>query len=249
MDLNSARYLSFSVYSYDPSQGARHRLVYGGSVHLAALFHKATQQNSQQQQHNRLALQLQPRGTLYIELLYQTIEILYRRTPSLHLNSLFGTELATVVEREKSGRNIPMLLVRCVEEIEKRGLDQVGIYRLCGSARRKQQLREELEKNPMHIDLSPSVVGDINVVTVILKDFVRELPEPLCPSSLYEALAQESTRESTNNAQLMMTIMECCPKINQVCCLFLCLSVCLSVLPCSFIYSFVCPRPFVFPCP
>ena len=182
MDLYSARFLSFSVYSYDPGQGARHRLVYGGSVHLVNLLQKPSEQYHQQQQHHRLALQLQPRGTLYIELFYQTVELLYRRTPSLHLSSLFGTELATVVEREKSGRNVPMLLIRCVEEVERRGLDQVGVYRLCGSARRKQQLREELEKNPFHIDLSPSVVGDINVVTGWLESWLESVFHfCLCP--------------------------------------------------------------------
>lgn len=162
MDLYSARYLSFSVYSYDPGQGTRHRLVYGGSVHLSYLLQKHPQHT---QHHHRLALQLQPRGILYIELFYNSVEEIFKRTPSLHLNSLFGTELVTVVEREKSGKGVPMIVVRCVEEIEKRGMGQVGLYRLCGSARRKHQLREDLEKDPLHIDLSPAVVGDINVVT------------------------------------------------------------------------------------
>ena len=159
MDLYSARYLSFSVYSYDPGQGTKHRLVYGGSVHLSFLLQKHPQH------HHRLALQLQPRGILYIELFYHSVDGIFKRTPSLHLNSLFGTELVTVVERENSDKGIPMIVIRCVEEIEKRGMGQVGLYRLCGSARRKLQLREELEKDPLNIDLSPSVVGDINVVT------------------------------------------------------------------------------------
>ena len=165
MDLYSARFLSFSVYSYDPAQGTRHRLVYGGSVHLSFFLQKQTQH------HHRLALQLQPRGVLYIELFYYSVEEVFKRAPSLHLNSLFGTELVTVVEREKSCKGIPLLVIRCVEEIEKRGMGQVGLYRLCGSARRKAQLRDDLEKDPFHIDLSPSVVGDINVVTGGLRGF------------------------------------------------------------------------------
>jgi hypothetical protein len=61
--------------------------------------------------------------------------------------------------------NKPLIVKRCLEEIEKRGSDLVGIYRLCGSAVRKKLLRESFEKNAGLSDLSSEHVPDINVIT------------------------------------------------------------------------------------
>ena len=59
------------------------------------------------------------------------------------------------------------LVHRCVEEVERRGaMEQVGIYRLCGSAKRAARLRDQLELHgPLAVDLSPTSVGDVNVIT------------------------------------------------------------------------------------
>lgn len=60
---------------------------------------------------------------------------------------------------------MPLILKRCVDEVEKRGLDIVGIYRLCGSALRKKILRESFERNAWTVDLTAEHVPDINVIT------------------------------------------------------------------------------------
>lgn len=63
------------------------------------------------------------------------------------------------------GFNIPVILRRCVEEVERRGLDIIGIYRLCGSSTKKRFLREAFERNPRTVDLDSDNVPDINVIT------------------------------------------------------------------------------------
>lgn len=78
---------------------------------------------------------------------------------------LFGVDLETVVTRENSGMGVPFLVQKCVEEVERRGMDIVGLYRLCGSATKKRILREAFERNPRLVDLSPDSVPDINVIT------------------------------------------------------------------------------------
>ena len=50
-------------------------------------------------------------------------------------------------------------------EIEKRGLDIIGLYRLCGSETKKKMLRESFEADPEAVDLSSENVPDINVIT------------------------------------------------------------------------------------
>ena len=52
-----------------------------------------------------------------------------------------------------------------MQEIEKRGLDIIGLYRLCGSETKKKMLREAFETNPEAVDLSSENVPDINVIT------------------------------------------------------------------------------------
>ena len=51
------------------------------------------------------------------------------------------------------------------QEIEKRGLDIIGLYRLCGSETKKKMLREAFEADPEAVDLSSENVPDINVIT------------------------------------------------------------------------------------
>ena len=54
---------------------------------------------------------------------------------------------------------------KCFQEIEKRGLDIIGLYRLCGSETKKKMLREAFEADPEAVDLSSENVPDINVIT------------------------------------------------------------------------------------
>ena len=80
-------------------------------------------------------------------------------------STLFGCSLETVLERETSGYAVPLIVKRCTDEVEKRGLDIIGIYRLCGSETKKQMLREAFEESPELVDLSSENVPDINVIT------------------------------------------------------------------------------------
>ncbi|CAG5122032.1 unnamed protein product, partial [Candidula unifasciata] len=134
-------------------------------------------------------------------------------------NALFGVDLETIILRENSGLNVPLLVHKCVQEVERRALDTVGIYRLCGSARRKAMLRESFENNAQMVDLSPENVSDIHVVTGVLKDYLRELPEPLFTNALYQmlldALSVRLPCDPEGSAKLMLSILECLPSANQ----------------------------------
>lgn len=175
LDLVDCKEVSFLLYSWDPQ--LRHKLCYKGIVNLISLSLAKTPVHS-------LALKMEPRGTLYIKMRYKEPAIAFQRmtaTPPPP-SGLFGLDVETVVSRENSGSNYPLIIKRCLEEVEKRGLDLVGIYRLCGSAVRKKMLREAFEKNPWLVDLSAEHVPDINVITS--KHFSSFIPNSLNPSSL-----------------------------------------------------------------
>ncbi|CAH1112773.1 unnamed protein product [Psylliodes chrysocephalus] len=236
LDLVNNRELDLLIYSWDPQY--RHKLCYKGSVYLPTLLKSGPI--------HQLALKIEPRGTLYLRLRHTDSQNLYRRRPLSTLTlsrttPLFGVDLETVVNRESktggvpggvatglvtsSQHNIPIIIRRCVEEVERRGLDIIGLYRLCGSATKKRILREAFERNSRSVDLSPDNVPDINVITGVLKDYLRELPEPLFTKCLYQmmvdALSVCLPDDPEGNAKLMFSILDCLPRINRATLIFL----------------------------
>lgn len=223
LDLVVNRELDFLIYSWDPQ--LRHRLCFKGSLHLVPLVRESTI--------HQVALKVEPRGTLYLKLRYTEPRTAFRRSPAGRKTPppLFGVDLESVVNRE-GGNNgsatsmltggnggVPIIVQKCVEEVERRGMDIVGLYRLCGSATKKRILREAFERNPRLVDLSPDSVPDINVITGLLKEYLRELPEPLLTKCLYQmlvdALAVCLPDDPEGNAKLMFSILECLPKGNR----------------------------------
>ncbi|XP_009697988.1 PREDICTED: rho GTPase-activating protein SYDE1-like, partial [Cariama cristata] len=112
---------------------------------------------------------------------------------------VFGVELGQLVEREKTATKVPLLIQKCVAEIEKRGLKVVGLYRLCGSAAVKKELRDAFERG-------------------ILKDSLRELPTPLITPTLYhvvlEAMAKRPPRTPPGERDAV-TLLDCLPDVEK----------------------------------
>ncbi|CAG0880316.1 unnamed protein product [Darwinula stevensoni] len=217
LDLVHNNDLDFLIYSWDPQY--RHKLCYKGSLNLPTLLSQGTQ--------HQLALRVDPRGTLYLKLRFMDANAAYRRTPCPRKSGLFGVNLESVALREGAAASggVPLILQRCVEEVERRGLDIIGLYRLCGSASKKSILRDAFERNPRTVDLTPDNVPDINVITGVVKDYLRELPEPLVPPSLSQMLAEALQvclpDDPEGNARLMFSILDCLPRVNRCTLLFL----------------------------
>ncbi|KAF4517178.1 hypothetical protein B566_EDAN005610 [Ephemera danica] len=223
LDLVDNRQLDLLIYSWDPH--FRHKLCYKGSLHISALLRESPV--------HQLALRIEPRGTLYLKLRHTPPRIAFRRSggSGIPSHTMFGADLEAVVARESGmaavtgaggtpSASVPVLVRRCVEEVERRGLDIIGLYRLCGSATKKRILREAFERNPRTVDLSPDNVPDINVITGVLKDYLRELPEPLFTKCLYQMLLDALSvclpDDPEGNAKLMFSILDCLPKVNRI---------------------------------
>lgn len=155
----------------------RNRLCGVGGVTLPPLFEESSTQH--------LCLQLVPRGLLYLKLTLQEEEG--------RGCGVFGAELRELVERE--GGDVPLIVSKILAEIERRGLQVVGLYRLCGSAAAKKKLRERFQTESETVDLSQE--PDINVLTGVLKDFLRELPSPLVTPSFYQDILFAMSTTST----------------------------------------------------
>lgn len=93
---------------------------------------------------------------------------------------------------------VPALIVHCVNEIESRGLTEVGIYRVSGSERDVKALKERFlrGKSPPHL-----ANIDIHVLCGCIKDFLRSLREPLIPTSLWKDFCNAVQNPSEQDIQ------------------------------------------------
>ncbi|XP_069737590.1 rho GTPase-activating protein SYDE1 isoform X2 [Phaenicophaeus curvirostris] len=203
LELEGAQHLKVMMFSWDPS-ACRNRLCCHGTVVLPHVFRGCRAQ--------QLAVRLQPRGVLYSK--FSLVE--QWDGPGEREPRVFGVELGQLVERERTATKVPLLIQKCVAEIEKRGLKVVGLYRLCGSAAVKKELRDAFERDSAAVTLSERLYPDINVITGILKDFLRELPTPLITSSLYhvvlEAMAKRPPRAEAPSAT---GLLACLPHVQK----------------------------------
>ncbi|XP_050781656.1 rac GTPase-activating protein 1 isoform X2 [Gopherus flavomarginatus] len=72
---------------------------------------------------------------------------------------------------------IPSIVVHCVNEIEQRGLRETGLYRISGCDRTVKELKEKFLRGKTVPLLSK--VDDIHAICGLLKDFLRNLKEPI----------------------------------------------------------------------
>ncbi|GBP07595.1 Breakpoint cluster region protein [Eumeta japonica] len=123
-------------------------------------------------------------------------EVTLRRVPTSKPGALFGAKMQQVLKREK--RDIPFIISACIREVEKRGMSEVGIYRVSGSASDLAKLKKSFETNAYEAEQLLKDV-DIHSVTGILKSYLRELPEALFTDILYPKFFETFSRFSNNN--------------------------------------------------
>lgn len=80
---------------------------------------------------------------------------------------------------------VPMIVARCIEIVEERGLSVVGIYRIPGNTAAISALTEAVNRGFDDICLKDPRWEDVNVVSSLLKSFLRNLPEPILPNDFY----------------------------------------------------------------
>ncbi|KAL9037255.1 MAG: hypothetical protein Q9180_003823 [Flavoplaca navasiana] len=95
------------------------------------------------------------------------------------LRPVFGMSLEELLHRD--GSAIPLVVYQCLQAVELYGLNVEGIYRLSGSAMHISKLRAIFDNDPSQVDFRnpESFFHDVNSVAGLLKQFFRELPDPL----------------------------------------------------------------------
>ncbi|KAI1893556.1 hypothetical protein AGOR_G00124940 [Albula goreensis] len=115
-------------------------------------------------------------------------DLTLKRTPSKKQSGVFGVKIGVVTKRECS--RVPFVIRQCIEEVEKRGIDEVGIYRISGVATDIQNLKAAFNTNSTKDFPLMLSDMDINAIAGTLKLYFRELPEALLTDRLYLAFLE-----------------------------------------------------------
>lgn len=151
-------------------------------------------------------------ATLDVSLKFVPSEVTLRRVPSAKPQGLFGAKIQQVCKREK--RDVPFIVTACVREVERRGVGEVGLYRVSGSASDLAKLRKSFESNSYEAEQLLKEV-DVHSVTGVLKLYLREMPEALFTDALYPAFLEAfQTGEVSRNVALRR-VYEGLPTVNK----------------------------------
>ncbi|KAL4924930.1 putative Rho GTPase activator (Rgd1) [Aspergillus undulatus] len=103
------------------------------------------------------------------------------------LKPVFGVSLDDLYARD--GTAVPMIVYQCFQAVELFGLDVEGIYRLSGSATHISQMKALFDNDSSQVDYTnpESFHHDVNSVAGLLKQFFRDLPDPLFTSAAYSS--------------------------------------------------------------
>ncbi|TGZ73204.1 hypothetical protein CRM22_001654 [Opisthorchis felineus] len=138
---------------------------------------------------------------------------------------IFGHALRDLVRRdydlsgEKSQAGyrprVPKLVLACTDEVSRRGLREVGIYRICGSNNEIQALKDIFDQDQEEA-MRRLATTDIFVVASLLKQFFREIPDGLITTQGSMKLMQlVELPEGSARTQEMQNWLDGLPRANR----------------------------------
>ncbi|KJE90563.1 hypothetical protein CAOG_01863 [Capsaspora owczarzaki ATCC 30864] len=159
------------------------------------------------------------RSTFRAAFAQATAAVVNGRRDSQPAQCVFGIPLDTVLDKEKSKverdkndyRIAPIFLVRTFEYLMDMAMTSEGLFRKAGSANRIRILRDHCEASRGDVDLYELEAVHPNDVAAILKQFLRELPEPLLTEKFSDTfIATQALRDKQlriESLQLLMLLL------------------------------------------
>lgn len=128
------------------------------------------------------------------------------KVPDYKEKSVFGVPL--IVHVQRCGFPLPLCLQQALSHLRTHCLDQVGLFRKSGVKSRIQALRQQCEISPDFVSYEDQSAYD---VADMVKQFFRDLPEPLLTSKLgetflhiYQYVPKEQRLQAVRAAILLM---------------------------------------------
>ncbi|CDO72738.1 hypothetical protein BN946_scf184990.g21 [Trametes cinnabarina] len=130
---------------------------------------------------------------------------------------IFGVSLVDyATARSLPDGEIPKIVRICIQDIEQRGLDAEGIYRVSGRHAAVQELQHKIERNEAAFQFNPTT-DDVYSVSSFLKMYLRELPEPVFKFPLQERIQHTEgfDEHAATNFAVLRSKMRRLPAIHQ----------------------------------
>ncbi|KAG6891402.1 hypothetical protein C0992_007626 [Termitomyces sp. T32_za158] len=110
---------------------------------------------------------------------------------------------------------IPKIVRICIQEIDRRGLESEGIYRVSGRHAIVQTMQHNIEKDEEHFEFSHR--DDVYAVSSLLKLYLRELPEAVFKFPLQERIQHTEDRADhiASNFMLLRSKIRRLPAVHQ----------------------------------
>ncbi|XP_051885610.1 rho GTPase-activating protein 1 [Pristis pectinata] len=147
----------------------------------------------------------------------ETIRAAQKPVPPVQTKQLphqqFGIDLPTLRAKDPEKRAIPLVMEQTVTYIKEHGLNKEGIFRRSANVC---LVREILDKYNNGVPVDFAVYGDVHLVAVMLKTFLRELPEPLLTYDLYDQVVSFGKVPVSNQAETIAKMIQTLPEDNFV---------------------------------
>ncbi|KAJ8254735.1 hypothetical protein GJAV_G00196810 [Gymnothorax javanicus] len=108
-------------------------------------------------------------------------------------------------------RLVPRLVDSCCHHLEKYGIQTVGIFRVGSSKKRVRQLREEFDRGA---DILLEEDHSVHDVAALLKEFLRDLPDPLLTRELYTAFINTTSLDCGDMQSCLQLLVYLLPPCN-----------------------------------
>ena len=115
--------------------------------------------------------------------------------PARPVKPIFGITLDDLFMRDQTP--VPKIVMDCLQAVDMFGLDNEGIYRIPGTTGHIQELRAMYERDPDSVDFRnpEAFFHDVNSVAGLLKQYFRELPDPLMTHENYQRFIEAAKLE------------------------------------------------------
>ncbi|MEQ2165698.1 hypothetical protein GOODEAATRI_019850, partial [Goodea atripinnis] len=160
----------------------------------------------------------QRRGGLSVDCLSDLVESQSRLLEALQLSHPAELELKKSPSEGRSKlslnpiyRQVPRVVERCCSHIETYGLQTVGIFRVGSSKKRVRQLREDFD---IGVDVQLDEEHSVHDVAALLKEFLRDMPDPLLPRELYPAFMHSNLLRGADQLQYLQHLLYLLPPCN-----------------------------------
>ncbi|KAJ9114608.1 hypothetical protein QFC22_005481 [Naganishia vaughanmartiniae] len=127
--------------------------------------------------------------------------------------SMFGRTLNEQIAAD--GHSVPVIVTKCIEAVEAQAMDHEGVYRKTGGSSLSKQITQLFERGQYDaFDLQDSDrFNDINSITSVLKNYFRQLPNPLLTYELHESfVTAASIKDAEAKSEALTDLTKRLPK-------------------------------------